>query len=355
MERLPRTVHDIYGTDPEEVTRATYYIFDDRLEIERNLTEIRELTIFTTVSMVYETDEPEIWHISKLTNLKSVKIYYNGKYTDGLVLPDDLFEGMTQLSEVYLRYVNVDLKQLLQPVSSTLTSLYLVSMHIDSLDEIALPELEVLQISDCVFKSDMALYLNNCPKLWKLEIEESGMALLPDVQDCTELEIVRVRSTDLREDNISSYDWSELKKLVMLEINDCDIRGTLNSTMRQLTNLQLLNVANNRLDGDLSNVSSLTNLRELNLLHNRFEGSLDYLIDLPVLRYLDISGTNLVLPAELLLGELIEVHAVDTPIKRLPDVRTHYLQVTVSKDVTADPKYWRKTYTFADTVTYESV
>lgn len=55
--------------------------------------------------------------------------------------------------------------------------------------------------------------------------------LLPDVQDCRELESLTVEACYLSNDNISSYDWSDLKQMEWLQISFCGIRGTLNESM----------------------------------------------------------------------------------------------------------------------------
>ena len=104
------------------------------------------------------------------------------------------------------------------------------------------------------------------------------------------------RLVELRLDSIGLSSVEGLEQgtgLTNLNLRFNDLEGTFPQEMLALTNLRELNVANNRLDSQVPNLSKLTQLRSLRLGDNAFSGPLPSFEDMVVLATIDLSDNLL--------------------------------------------------------------
>lgn len=333
VRQMLSTVENIYAVDKvSDITRLTVVETDKGYDIVRYTPKDSKkyrhdtgyLVGFKPLNYSYSIPINYVDHVKRMPNL--VELILRPSYENGrLDIPDNLLDRAKNLSHLELtgNVVINDAGRLIRPAADNLVVLKLENANIDSLHEIRMPALAVLWLSYCTYRGDEALYLGYCPVLRELYVGDSEPMLLPDVQDCGELESLIVEACDLSNDNISSYDWSDLKQMEWLQISFCRIRGTLNESIGQMTKLQGLKVDNNQLEGELP--KSMADLKELDLLdvsNNSFTGGLEHLVGLKKLRILDISYNQFVeIPADLIRDELTHLIVAGNPLENLPSIR----------------------------------
>lgn len=77
-----------------------------------------------------------------------------------------------------------------------------------------------------------------------------------------------------------------------VDVSNRGLTGSLKAEIRQLTNVQELDMSNNQLTGLPAEIGQLSQLRVLNLAHNPFTGLPYELGNLQNLEVLDLRGTN---------------------------------------------------------------
>lgn len=336
------SLENIYGPIAD-VKRVSYSIDGDIITVSVNHGEGSEY--------VLKGDEYELEgfnyadHIRQFPALEDLSIL---NLSEGdVVLDDDLLVGL-KLPSIGLINVTANLRNLLEPVADTLTRLELIRMDITSLDEVQLPLLEYLYLEDCVYNKEEALYLNDCPNLKEIIIYRCDLALLPEFQDCTKLEIVDVGSSDLSKDNLSTYDLSKLTNMLQFSITNADIRGTISNDFNRMTSLKKLDLSGNQLTGQLpKDLSGLSNVEFFYVYFNQLEGSLAPLATLTNAVRIHLRGNKFKgpIPNALLKNnsrlELMDI-TENEGIKRLPSVKaaSRNLRVIADDTIQVNQQYW---------------
>lgn len=337
------SLENIYGPIAD-VKRVYYSIDGDIITVSVNHEEGSECVLKGDDYDLEDVNYAD--HIRQLPALEDLSILVDLSEGD-VVLDDDLLVGL-KLSSIRLINVTANLRNLLEPVADTLTRLELIQMDITSLDEVQLPLLEYLSLTDCVYNKEEALYLNDCPNLKEIHIYRCDLVLLPEFQDCTKLEIVNVERTDLSKDNLSTYDLSKLTNMLEFSIADTDIRGTITDDFNRMTSLKRLDLSGNQLTGQLpKDLSGLSNVEDFYVSFNQLEGSLAPLAALTNAGRIFLPGNKFKgpIPNALLENnsrlELMDI-TQNEGIKRLPSVKaaSRDLHVHADSTIQVNQQYW---------------
>ena len=82
----------------------------------------------------------------------------------------------------------------------------------------------------------------------------------------------------------------DLTNLVELDVSDNKITGSIQSQVRNLKNLQVLNASNNQMSGVPAEIGQLSNLKTLDLSNNLLTGLPNELGNLTQLQTLNLKG-----------------------------------------------------------------
>lgn len=344
---LPFEIRQRYGVNDLRSVEGVEYVFGKRGGLTLYVYAPNELKDDDHVAQIsYEAGYSHVYpdDLRDLPNLKWVSFISESSHKL-LKIPDDLFRD-TQLETVSIAGLSVDIKALTSSIRETLTELYLDNVDITSLHELDAPHLKKLTCRYCDYEGEEALYLNYCPSLRELAVSNTNMALLPDVQDCTELTALDVQRCDLSNDNLTGYDWSQLTNMRVLCIKDCNIRGELNESFGSMSQLFKLDLGNNQLSGQLpDSFSNLGKVRTLRLDQNQFSGDLVPLSGLRMasLIYIQDNQFEGEIPYDLIEGNrfLNRITAKRNNLSRLPDARSKSkVIVAVDRTVDRNSKYW---------------
>ncbi|KAL7601989.1 hypothetical protein Lser_V15G23139 [Lactuca serriola] len=142
----------------------------------------------------------------------------------------------------------------------------------------------------------LLLLLSHCSSDYKPNVEvEILMELLEDLKD------TNGNIQDWSYSVVSPcYSWSHVicdqkdGNVISLSLGSIGFSGKLSSSITKLKFLTYLDLHDNKLSGELPDLSSLVNLQNLNLTRNKFSGSIPASWgQLSNLKYLDLSGNNL--------------------------------------------------------------
>ncbi|KAK2972403.1 hypothetical protein RJ640_010840 [Escallonia rubra] len=177
------------------------------------------------------------------------------------------------------------------------------------------PNLRVLDLSDCGIRGSIPNQIGMLSKLERLSLPSNSLSgILPlSVANLTQL-----RWLDLGENHISGSIPAEivnLRNLLSLDVRFNNFSGPIPlsivpSSIGQLTNLSVLHLGSNHIDGSIPpTIGSLTSLVDLNLSHNYLVGPVPSSIgQLKNLAWLDICSNLIDGPIPPSIGKLRNIH-----------------------------------------------
>ncbi|XP_022722223.1 receptor-like protein 12 [Durio zibethinus] len=187
--------------------------------------------------------------------------------------------------------------------------------------QLRMTNLEVLDLSNNLFKNDTFAFLSGLPSLKSLYMRDNQLQGSIDIQDLsafTNLEELDMSYNDLNEFVACKelHVWSNVEEIFLdrsylnnnilqsigvftflktLSLYECGLIGSLpNQGWCDLRNLESLDISGNALEGILPYcLGNLTSLLELDISYNQFTGNLTPLANLSSLRFISLSRNRL--------------------------------------------------------------
>jgi len=158
---------------------------------------------------------------------------------------------------------------------------------------------------DCFLSRVLHLYTGSIP-VCSYSLERQALQDLYDSTDGPNWSISNFFGTGIRWDfsnpdaNPCIEEWHGVRcsldyHVIELILHGSNLRGTIPSTIVQLSYIQILHLGNNQLIGSIpSSISSLSNLLELQLSYNQLNGTIPSSFGASSLWYLDLSNNQLI-------------------------------------------------------------
>ncbi|WP_353572728.1 hypothetical protein [Candidatus Albibeggiatoa sp. nov. BB20] len=224
---------------------------------------------------------------SQLVNLQTIYLQTN-QFTGGI----PSFSGLNKLSTIILYQNN-----LTGTVPDVSHLVYLVNFQMQT-NELSgvLPEIKNLKhlIHFNVENNHFTGEIPDITGLTKLTTFRVAANLLtgslPVLDDFSQLVTFSVNTNQLTG---TIPEFGNVPKLDAYIVSNNNLIGSLPDSLRNLPSLTLLNVALNKLTGDISIISDLESIEVINLEHNHFEGELPSFSKLKWLEDIVLNGNNL--------------------------------------------------------------
>lgn len=344
----PTIIEDIYEVESlDDILILQIRVDDNGVSILRETANIDDDDDDDDDARLYYSNHPAVFfsQIKLMSRLTSLTVINSS--SSEVQLPNDMFQG-TSVRTVILDRVQTDLRQLLMPLEYSLLTLSLVSMNVNSLDNVQSRSLLQLELWDCTYTDDEAMRLSLLPALQSIIIEGGDIGILPDIVECYSLINVSMKYCNMDGTDFELLVWNELTNLVELVVEDCRVHGRLDKSIGSLPSLRVLNLRQNNLTGQLPDkMAQLNRLQYLDLSNNQFTGDLQPLISTLNLEYLDISNNAFEgrIDPGLILNHhrLYRIIAHNNRLTSIPNVVSSSpsgLVITADSNIEYSPLYW---------------
>nr|GMC75249.1 LRR receptor-like serine/threonine-protein kinase GSO1 [Ipomoea batatas] len=230
----------------------------------------------------FQSFEP-IKDLKDFISLKTLDISYN-KFNNNIF---QLVKGLPSLKNLYLSGNDIHGQLLIQDINalSNLEELYLDDNYIEGFETFAsfsdgrrLMKLETLRLDNNRFSSSIFKSLKEFPSLKSLSLRGNNFHRSEHIQDINALG--NLKDLDLSyssfedfETSISLSGWCELRNLQELWFGESQLEGTLPPCLENLTSLDLIDLSQNRLIGNIgsSPLSTLKSLKYIIISNTSFE------------------------------------------------------------------------------------
>ncbi|XP_057792807.1 receptor-like protein EIX2 [Salvia miltiorrhiza] len=274
--------------------------------------------------------------IGNLTNLRSLDLSHNSLTTENL----DWLSNLSLLS--YLDLSQIDLSHtnwlLHIPSLRSLNELYLNSCNLTSsssfLNSSSKSHLSILAVSDNNLTSSSFDWLSNITTSL-VEIDLSHNALGGPIPNAFLESLVLIEYLDLSNNMLQGHipkSLSNLSRLRVLVLYENDLGGELDelfgniSAKGMLESLQILDLADNKLNGSVPNLRAFSALTEVYFGGNNFTGSMPLSIgQLSELQILDLSRNSLE-------GSVFESHFTKLDKLKILDLSFNSLILDIAPD-----------------------
>ncbi|XP_057792812.1 receptor-like protein EIX1 [Salvia miltiorrhiza] len=242
--------------------------------------------------------------IGNLTNLRSLSLSYNSLTTENL----DWLSSLSLLSFLGLSQINLSHTNWLQHILRlhSLSELYLNSCNLKDtkpfLNSSSKSHLSILVVSDNNLTSSSFDWLSNL-NTSLVEIDLSHNAFLGPIPNALIESLVLIEHLDLSSNMLQGQvpkSLSNLSRLRVLVLYENDLGGELDelfgniSAKGMLESLQILDLADNKLNGSVPDLRAFSGLTEVYFGGNNFTGSMPLSIgQLSKLEVLDLSSNSL--------------------------------------------------------------